>query len=196
MGLYHFNSQNLSKNFLLYDINNEIILERDKVYNRTISDTTFYILYLCKDKQCLIDNNDTQKFFYKFRLLFEGCNVDHENKSNPIQKQDTQMDVPFYFNTPFISTLKWQVVKYSDRRTFSQLWNKFKGLDKEYIWGFFNSYTTFLMESKDLISYNPILGYYKVLSIIILANQHEETLEYKRKFKSIFNIISNVVFYF
>lgn len=192
LGLYHFNSQNLSKNFILYDYNNKILLERDKVYNRTISDTTFYILYLCKDKQCLIDNNDTQKFFYKFRLLFEGCNVDHENKSNPIQKQDTQMDVPFYFNTPFISTLKWQVVKYSDRRTFSQLWNKFKGLDKEYIWGFFNSYTTFLMESKDLISYNPILGYYKVLSIIILANQHEETLEYKRKFKNILDVISNV----
>ena len=48
------------------------------------------------------------------------------------------------------------------------------------------------MESKDLISYNPILGYYKVLSIIILANQHEETLEYKRKFKNILDVISNV----
>ena len=109
-----------------------------------------------------------------------------------VLKQDTQMDVPFYFNTPFISTLNWQVVKYSDRRTFSQLWNKFKGLDKEYIWGFFNSYTTFLMESKNLISYDPILGYYKLLSVIILANRHEETLEYKRKFKNILDVISNV----
>ena len=43
------------------------------------------------------------------------------------------------------------------------------------------------MDIKDTISHYSDLGYYKILSFIILANEHRKTLEYKRKFKTVAN---------
>ena len=193
VGLYNYQGRrSLSNNFQIYDLKNKEFIKRNTVYNGTANNISFMLIYLCKNKSCNIDEIDQEKFYYRFRFAYPGCKVNHENKENPLEPENTYMDVPFYYDNPKITTLNWEVVKYSDRRTFSQLWNKIKGLNEEYIRGFFQSYDDILMNLKETVIYDSQLGYYKFLGYIITKNSHMVRLEYKRKFISFFDIISNI----
>jgi hypothetical protein len=177
---------------LLYDNDKKKAINRNTIYTGRVNNISFKLLYFCKDAQCSIEKSDIEDYFYKFQFIYMGCRIDHENRTNPIRPQAGYIKIPFYSNNPLITILKWQVVKYSDRRTFSYLWNILKGYDKEKIGGFIQSHVTYLVNSNKSIIYYIGTNRYKLLSHIILVNDHNEFMEYKRKFKNIFDVITNI----
>ena len=191
---YLFDSKekkNLSNNFMLYNEKKKIIINRKTMYTERVNNISLWLLYRCKNKQCLIEKSDEEEFYYKFIFYYTGSMIDHENNTYPLQTKNIEMRIPFYFNNPTVSIAQWQVIKYSDRRTLSHLWNKIRGFDKEYIGGFFYSIDTYLRE-KNGLTVNIDGNLYKVLSFISFKNNHFELMEYKRKFKSILDVIINV----
>ena len=119
------------------------------MYTERVNNVSLWLLYCCKNKQCLIEKSDEEEFYYKFIFYYTGSMIDHENNTYPLQTKNIEMRIPFYFNNPTVSIAQWQVIKYSDRRTLSHLWNKIRGFDKEYIGGFFYSIDTYLREKMD-----------------------------------------------
>ena len=183
--------KNLSNNFMIYNEKKKELIKRKTMYTERANNISLWLLYRCKDQRCLIEKSDEDEFYYKFIFYYTGSEVDHENNKNPLQTQNIKMKIPFYFNNPTVSTAQWLVVKYSDRKTFSLLWNKIRGLDKYYIGGFFNSIDTYLRDKNGLT--RTIDGnLYKVLSFVSFQNPHFELMEYKRKFKSILDVIIDV----
>jgi len=188
--LLDYNNQDLSENFMLYDPRQKQYLDRIENYtfiDRRVSDFSIGVLYKCIDKfNCSLREEDKSKFGYKIRVDYETKKIDLQNSPTPITNDSIwiRIEEDFFYKYLFDKVLKWEVIKYKDQST---LFDRFFNKSKEYISGYFSDYFSTIGEEEIIINNTR-----KLLLSLSFSNRHQKYIEYKRKRKTILDVIVKI----
>ena len=121
----------LPKKFKLYDNKVGQFIERNKHFNKKITEFNIYVLYECDDFTC----NDYENFlnfteeinvtYYYLRFQHDGFYLDHQNKEKPIIKtKDNGKVFGTYYKLNKNKTINivnnWRNIIYTEKRIFSK----------------------------------------------------------------------------
>ena len=188
--LLDYNNQDLSENFMLYDPRQKQYLDRIENYtfiDRRVSDFSIGVLYKCIDKfNCSLREEDKSKFGYKIRVDYETKKIDLQNSPTPITNDSIwiRIEEDFFYKYLFDKVLKWEVIKYKDQST---LFDRFFNKSKEYTSGYFSDYFSTIGEEEIIINNTR-----KLLLSLSFSNRHQKYIEYKRKRKTILDVIVKI----
>ena len=123
--------QYLPKKFKLYDNKVGQFIERNKHFNKKITEFNIYVLYECDDFTC----NDYENFlnfteeinvtYYYLRFQHDGFYLDHQNKEKPIIKtKDNGKVFGTYYKLNKNKTINivnnWRNIIYTEKKGFFQ----------------------------------------------------------------------------
>ena len=77
---------NLSDRFIVQDAFTYEKLQRNKFYQRKVSDIGVILLYQCEDENYTLNDEDYSKFDYYFEIIYNGFELDH-SKSIPLKNK-------------------------------------------------------------------------------------------------------------
>ena len=188
----------LDEKFKLYDNNAGQFIERNKHFNKKITEFEIYVLYECDNFTCseyddflkIVEENDIE--YYYLRFQHDGFFLDHQNKEKPIIKtKDNGKVFGKYYRLNINKTTDivnyWKNIIYTEKKGFFQ---KDSRDSCGYIekWDSFSPgelITTNLTEVQDKS--------YKYLSSVEFQINNMEYTEYFRKRISELDIIANIL---
>ena len=197
--LYDFHHNKLSERFRLYDLNNEIFIDRDSFTKTKVSDLKVAIVYKCEDtiEDCELNEDDVSVVGYIAKLSYTGFRLLHQNDTIPLQNNksiftDSHL---FFYSIPLFNIYKWEVVKYKEiKGIFSRLFNKLINNPEEnkYIGGHIVSSNLYPIDETFIKRYIKSQTDYKILSYIFVDNSYEKYIQYERKKIEITDVIGNI----
>ena len=183
------NGKPLSERFILYDLTENKPIKRKNNYmcfNKRISDFHFAIFYNCSNgTNCILNKEDISEYGYRLEISYNISKVDLQNYPTPLIKDfniTNYYKIPFYFKYTYNVQYSWEVIKYIEQST---LFDRFKRKKKEDFSG---------QLSKDVlyISFNEYNDTLKDLLNIKFTNQHYSYIEYKRKRKTLLDLVAKI----
>lgn len=182
-------NRTLSERFQIIDDKGNRI-KRGTFIQRKVTDILIDIIYLCDDRDCALNENDTTKYNYCLEMRYDGFVLDHQSDSSPLKKNENIIFKNYYifdFDRLYMENIYWETIKYKEERGLLGLFDRMIGNKNEYISGFFTN------SKKDFLGINPLynseeLGYYKTLNYFNMINEQTEYIEYRRKKISILDI--------
>ena len=87
---------NLSDRFIVQDAFTYEKLQRNKFYQRKVSDIGVIVLYQCEDENCTLNDEDYSKFDYYFEIIYNGFELDH-SKSIPLKNNKNILFKNYFF---------------------------------------------------------------------------------------------------
>jgi len=188
--LLNINHQDLSENFLIQDLNTHQFLDRIDNYtiiNSRISDFSIGIFYNCTDKvNCSLREEDKSKFGYTIQIDYKSKKIDLQNSPKPITEDDfwNRIEENFFYKYLYFKILKWEVIKYKDQTT---LFDRFLNESKECTSGYFSEILSTLAEDEIITNRTN-----KLLLSLSFSNRHQKYIEYKRKRKTILDVVVKI----
>ena len=183
------NDNPLSENFILYDSYTYEMLDREKNYtiiDRRISDFSIVIFYNCgNESKCSLREEDKSYNGYRLKISYETPKIDLQNEPTPF-REDSIINViqtSFYYNYIYSKYFDWEVIKYKEQNT---LFNRFSGKENEYVYGHFTNIRETIIEDDDEETYA------KLLMSVKFTNMHLSYVEYKRKRKTILDLVAKI----
>ena len=200
-----FHNNTLSNNYVLLDVTSGNLIERNKPHEFNISNLQIVVLYNCSDKECSLREEDLESYntsvFYNFVFSRNFYEYDFEDDDKPVKLNKDKNTTSFFQFTHDICNVffnYWRVINVSEDTglldTFSENKKNFSGGD------YYTSSGTIIKStiintstSKEL--YGKTLnfqGIYKMLFVYYSRNLYTESIEYKRKKISVFDILANI----
>ena len=194
----------ISDRFILYDAYRKIIINRDEIIERRVTDINFYVLYKCLDNTstCDIDEEDI-KAYYKLDILYQGFVIDPQDDI-PIklaeQNHFHQNYIIFNPDIKLASYLYWDITRFEDNKGLFEFFDLFKekekGIVKEkdiYVGGKLRKYEENIIHKN---TYSLSIENHKLLLTLgmqglPLSNVYT-IIDYKRKKKSILDSFANM----
>ena len=192
--------ESLSERFILYDLSEKKILDRKNdyiVFNKRISDFHLGIVYNCSNENndinktnetnCILKEEDISEYGYKLIIIFNISKTDLQNYPTPIIKDEyitKFIHIPFYFiKYTYIYDYNWEVIKYIKQNTLLDRFSKEK---KEYFSGQ-------ISETSTSIKVHERKDNFKELMFVRFNNYHNSYIEYKRKRKTLLDLVSKIL---
>ena len=188
----------LPKKFKLYDNKVGQFIERNKHFNKKITEFNIYVLYECDDFTC----NDYENFLnfteeinvtYNYlRFQHDGFYLDHQNKEKPIIKtKDNGKVFGTYYKLNKNKTIyienKWRNIIYTEKKGFFQK-------DSRDSCGYIEKWESY--PEDELITTNLTEVHdksYKIISFVSFKINNMEYTEYFRKRISELDIVANIL---
>ena len=183
------NDNPLSENFILYDSYTMEMLDRKENYtiiDRRISDFSIVIFYNCiNESSCSLREKDKSYNGYNLRISYTTQKIDLQNEPTPITEDSITnvIQTSFYYNYLYSKYFDWEVIKYKEQNT---LFNRFSDKKNEYVFGHFSNSRETIIEDDDEE------GYVKLLMMVSFSNMHLSYVEYKRKRKTILDLVAKI----
>ena len=70
----------LSERFVILDAFDFTELKRDTFYQKNISKFGLMIMYICEDEDCVLNEDDFNKFDYYIEIKYNGFELKHQEK--------------------------------------------------------------------------------------------------------------------
>ena len=179
----------LSENFILYDPKKKEILDRNQNYTiiyRRISDFSLHIYYKCINEfDCSLREEDKSSFGYILRVRYKSPQIDLQNEPTPIiegMEIENIIDTSFFYKYLYFKSYYWEVIKYKDQHT---LFDRFYDKKNEYVSGYISNFRSSIAEYEDAKD-KKFLMYFR------FSNRHQSYIEYKRKRKTILDLIAKI----
>ena len=190
--LKDLDNQPLSDKFFLYDFKTGEKINREINYtyiNRKISDLQIGVYYNCtNESNCSLKEEDKPENGTLLEVIYDTPNIDLQNSPSPIKEEELirqRMQIPLYFNIIYSRMFEWENIIYKEKST---LFNRFFNEKKESISGHIaNQYNYVIEQNKEELEYGE-----KKLLILQFANYHRSYIEYKRKGKTIFDLLAKL----
>ena len=182
---------NLSDRFIVQDAFTYEKLQRNKFYQRKVSDIGVIVLYQCEDENCTLNDEDYSKFDYYFEIIYNGFELDH-SKSIPLKNNKNILFKNYFFfsfNNTKLQGITWEVIKYKEERGIMRLFDKMMGRKNEYISGYISP-SEFTYIGHPVFSQN--ITNTKVLSEYIMVKGLRQYIEYKRRKISMLDVLANI----
>ena len=203
--VYDYSGIPLSENFLLFDLNNGMLLDRNNFYQYKPSDMKISILYNCSDAECSSFREEDEYINYEFNpilyfrfvkfLYYFNLQDDYE----PIKLDEKTIKPKHYAFNPNIGlqqNIFWETTTIVEEQG---ILDRLTGNKKEYFGGSFSQSeistirTTILDVSKwDFPDDRLKSGFFKILYIFSSENLFNSIIEYKRKKISVIDLIANI----
>jgi len=187
--LLDLNNNPLSENFIIYDPIKKEYLDRKNNYtiiNRRISDFLLFVTYKCINKSdCSLREKDKSLFGYTLKIIFKTKNISLQNEPTPIGENFIThiLDVSFCYKYLYYKTFDWEVIKYKEQDT---LFSRFIDKKNEYISGHFSNMGETIIEEEEKVTNE------KLIMVVQFFNKHQSYVEYKRKKKSLLDVIAKI----
>ena len=185
-----------SKNFLIFDLNNQKILNPNEAYIINTSNFSLYVFYICNGTDCAIREEDKIKErSYYLNMYYKGFTLNHQDPKEPIKRNDkyTPMYVEFLENT-YIYYLNWELIEYEEEKgVFSKNFDSITGKANTFYGGQFKSKQVFL-DDGHVRNLNDWYKNNKVLALLYLEIQpnYLQYDKYTRKGRSILNVLAEI----
>ena len=167
-------------------------------FNSSVSNLKIRLVYFCEnDESCRINEekygiNENTSFFFTFITIFPK--IDGQNPEKPIfnDKNNIMFEIKLTqssFKNYKLSTFKWKVIKYIEKKGLSRIFDKLLGRKNEYFTGYYSSEN---LEKLDSFINEGEGNYYKFLMGINIDNPHDFYDEYKRKRITELDVLSTI----
>jgi hypothetical protein len=199
-----FYESSLSENFILLDINNERLINRNGSYNYNVSNMTIIVLYNCSDQNCHIREEDSSLYnninptlYFTFWRKYYKYDLQDDDEPSKLSNDFSYFLIGFNPDIPQGNEYFWQVTKIVEEK---EMFDKLMGNKKESFGGNYYKSTcatmkTTIFNGSDFEFFHDERlksGYYKFLYLFNSINQFDDYIEYKRKKVSIIDLIANV----
>lgn len=196
--------EQLSDRFIIYDLENNAIINRDTLIDKKANGIHIVILYNCfNETNCKIDKKD-QKILYQFRIGYQEFEINSQSDI-PITRPENN---DFYsYNYVFSSyiklrtMIKWHIIRYEDDKGFFDIFKKRPinnaiNEDDIYIGGKYETFNTHIISNST--EFNPFENTFTRLMFMfetmdIRSSNVYSYENHKRKKKSLLDTFANVL---
>ena len=200
-----YSGQPLSKNYILLDERSGNIIERNKSNQFNISNLRIVVLYNCSDEECSLRNEDLEAYnksvFYNFVFSRNFYEYDFEDSDKPIKLNKENYTTSYFQFSHDICNIffnYWRLINVTDEPALS---DTFIPKNKSFSGGDYYTSSGTIIKSNIINTatskklYNETFnfdGIYKILFVYYSRNLYTESIEYKRKKISVFDILANI----
>ena len=196
--LYNSEHKNLSDDYIVSD-KIDYIPRNYTLITQKVSNMRIIILSKCESQyKCEINSEEYQleESVFILKIKYKGFNLDHES-SIPLDINNDiyfEEEFPFTYNNNSITMkyLNWRVIKYTEEKGISRLYDRFRGNNNEYTSGYIESSDTLNIAYDNFEPIHIGDNYYRFLGIVQMRNPFNKYIEYKRKKIEFLDILANI----
>ena len=172
-------------------------IKRGTFIKRRVSELYVGVVYKCQDRNCVASEEDEEGFFgYMLTVNYSGFELDHQSDSIPLNNKTDKtfmIERLVFFNNTSINLLNWEVIKYKEERGIAGLFDDIFDIQSEFISGFIQNAESYKID-KGLVVNTEFteLKVSRLLSMIVLQNEHNQYTEYKRIKVSVLDVVANI----
>ena len=184
----------LSERFVILDVFDFTELKRNTFYQKNISKFGLMIMYICEDEDCVLNEDDFNKFDYYIEIKYNGFELKHQ-ENIPLKTNANIIFKDFFFFSFTHSTiqfLNWEIIKYKEEKGISRLFDQLFEKKNEYIGGYISPAEVSYI-NHPITSQIKIQGKYsKILGEFLMTNTQRQYTEYKRRKISILDVLAKI----